>query len=79
MSSYVSDDDLLSLAELELYENQRVPRAADIPWEATRQPPVVIQMAPTPRGPRHGKRRRNSPLKKSRPVREMSIIVEGPE
>lgn len=81
MSSYVSDDDLLSLADLELYENRRIPPAMTpvIPWEATIQPPIVIQAASTQRGSGSGKRRRSSPKKKSRPVREMSVIVEGPE
>ena len=81
MSSYISDDDLLNLAELDLVENQRVlpPATVEIPWEATRQPPVVVQAASIRRGPSTGKRRRSSPRKQSRPVREMSIIVEGPE
>lgn len=82
MSSYVSDDDLLSVAELELYGNQRILPVAvvEIPWEATVQPPVVVQAASVKRrSAPSGKRRRSSPWKKSRPVREMSVIEEGPE
>lgn len=76
-SSYVSDEDLLDLAQLDLYGDSRIP-TVEIPWEATRQPPVVIPSPPMQARPAK-KRRRSSPLKRSRPVKGLSPITEGTE
>lgn len=84
MNAYISDDDLLNLASLELYENFRIPALAkvEISWEATKQPPVVVvlqQQQPAPLSQRGTKKRKSSLLKRRRLVREMSVISEGSE
>ncbi|MCJ1463439.1 hypothetical protein MMC07_002046 [Pseudocyphellaria aurata] len=86
-SSYVSDDDLLDLAELELYGDSRVPAGmvaglnqltAVISWEATKQPPVRLPSPPLQKV-QPKRRRRGSPLKRKRPVAGLSPITEAPE
>lgn len=85
----------MDLEELELREGMRIatgfptmPMRGDgcIPWEATRQPPVVIKLDEGRR--ERGKsssarpknrRRRSSPLKDRRVVVKMSPIAEGTE
>ncbi|CAF9926045.1 hypothetical protein IMSHALPRED_006854 [Imshaugia aleurites] len=83
-NSYISDDDLLDLAELELVGGMRIPtdmRAEFISWEQTRQPPLVLQSLPvvTRRVQPTPKRRRSSPLKRKKIVLGMSPIAEAPE
>ena len=92
-SSHSSDEDLLDLEELELQNGMRVatgfplmqPRGDGcIPWEATRQPPVVIKLDDVrkdkARQPKSkGRRRKNSPLKDRRIIIKMSPILEGQE
>ncbi|MCJ1266975.1 hypothetical protein MMC22_006860 [Lobaria immixta] len=86
-SSYVSDDDLLDLASLDLYGDSRVPAGmlaglnqpiAAISWEATKQPPVRLPSPPLQKV-QGKKRRRGSPLKRKRPVTGLSPITEAPE
>ncbi|KAL8856379.1 MAG: hypothetical protein Q9178_007016 [Gyalolechia marmorata] len=84
-SSRISDEDLLDLEELDLYCGMRVPTGmslvpADIPWEATKQPPPVVFSAP--KRPSIGgkkKTRRSSALHRARSMRAMSPIAEVPE
>lgn len=89
-SSYISDDDLLDLEELDLYDGSRVPVGMfprgfnglltnEISWEATRQPPVVLTspLVQKPQDPK--KRRRGSPLKQKRQSKKLSPIKEGQE
>ena len=95
-SSHVSDDDLLDLEELELRGGMRIATGYPavqlqgdgcIPWEATRQPPVVIKVdeGRRERGKTNSlskpksRRRRSSPLKDRRIVVKMSPIAEGTE
>ena len=89
-SSYVSDEDLLGLEELDLYEGSRVPvgmfpggldgaLANEISWEATRQPPVVLTSPIVQQAQGTKRRRRNSPLKQKRPSKKLSPIKEGQE
>ena len=80
-SSYISDEDLLDLEELELCGDVRIATgAAEISWSATRQPPVVVISREVHVGSRpKRKRRRSSPLKKQKFVGKMSPIVEGEE
>ena len=80
-NSYISDDDLLDLAELELVGGMRVPRT-EISWEQTRQPPLVLHALPAvarKAQPTPKKRRRSSPLKRKKMVLGMSPIAEAPE
>lgn len=87
-SSFISDEDLLDLAELELYNGSRVPVGMlpdgwnalnnEISWEATRQPPVVVASPPQKASCAKG-RRRSSPLKQKRPAKKLSTIKEGRE
>ena len=80
-SSYISDEDLLDLEELELCGDVRIATgAAEISWSATRQPPMVVKSQEVHVGSRpKRKRRRSSPLKKQKFVGKMSPIVEGEE
>ena len=83
-NSYISDDDLLDLAELELIGGMRIPPAmrTDISWEQTRQPPLVLHSLPgvTKKAqPAPKRRRRSSPLKRKKIVLGMSPIAEAPE
>ena len=94
-SSHISDEDLLDLEELELQGGMRIAtgfpvmqmRDGYIPWEATRQPPVVIRLEEgrreKGRSNNHikpkNKRRKSSPLKERRMVTKMSPIAEGRE
>ncbi|KAF6236220.1 hypothetical protein HO173_005850 [Letharia columbiana] len=84
-NSYISDDDLLDLAELELIGGMRIPsdmRTEFIPWEQTRQPPLVLQSLPMVKRkaqPAPKRRRRSSPLKRKKVVLGMSPIAEAPE
>ena len=80
-NSYISDDDLLDLAELDLVGGMRVPRT-EISWEQTRQPPLVLNALPAvarKAQPTPKKRRRSSPLKRKKMVLGMSPIAEAPE
>ena len=95
-SSHISDDDLLDLEELELRGGMRIATGVPsmqaygdgcIPWEATRQPPIVIKLdegrrekakANNSARPK-SRRRRSSPLKDKRAVVKMSPIAEGQE
>ncbi|KAL8998484.1 MAG: hypothetical protein Q9188_006092 [Gyalolechia gomerana] len=82
-SSRISDDDLLGLEELELFEGVRVPKAmsltsSTISWEATKQPPVVVRSTPK-RQSAGGKKRRTSALYRKRSMKAMSPILEAPE
>lgn len=79
-SSRISDDDLLGLEELELFDGVRVPKtlSSTISWEATKQPPVVIRSTPK-RPSTGGKRRRPSAPYRKRSMKAMSPILEGPE
>ena len=95
-SSHISDEDLLDLEELELQGGMRVvsghpvlrmPGDGCIPWEATRQPPVIIRLdegrrekskSSTHTRPKT-KRRKSSPLKDRRLVVKMSPIAEAQE
>lgn len=80
-SSYISDEDLLDLEELELCGDVRVITGyPEISWSMTRQPPLVVEaqsinIVARPKK----KRRRSSPLKKQRFVGRMSPIVEDME
>jgi len=80
-SSYISDEDLLDLEELELCGDVRVVTGyPEISWSVTRQPPVVVTAQSINIVSRSKKkRRRSSPLKKERFVGRMSPIVEGVE
>ncbi|CAF9933191.1 MAG: hypothetical protein ALECFALPRED_005499 [Alectoria fallacina] len=87
-NSYISDDDLLDLAELELVGGMRIPsdlRTQFISWEQTRQPPLVLQSLPSlpvvtrKARPTPRRRRRSSPLKRRKVVVGMSPIAEAPE
>ena len=86
-SSYISDEDLLDLEDLELRDNVRIPAVGvnrlgegQISWSATRQPPVVLSSFPVAPPTGAGKKRRkSSPLKRKRLVRGMSPIAEGQE
>ncbi|MCJ1342534.1 hypothetical protein MMC31_000720 [Peltigera leucophlebia] len=89
-SSYISDEDLLDLEELELYEGSRVPVGMfpggldgvltnEISWEATRQPPVVLASTLVQQAQGGKRRRRSSPLKQKRPSKKLSPIKEGQE
>lgn len=83
-NSYISDDDLLDLEELELIGGMRVAPAvrAEISWEQTRQPPLVLHSLPAvarKAQPTPKKRRRSSPLKRKKIVLGMSPIAEAPE
>ncbi|KAI4178167.1 MAG: hypothetical protein LQ348_005670 [Seirophora lacunosa] len=80
----ISDEDLLGLEELDLCGDLRVPNetspaAAEISWEATKQPPVVVR--PTPHRPSVGgkKRRRTSAPFHRRSLKAMSPIPEALE
>ena len=83
-SSHISDEDLLDLEHLELCDDVRVTpeKTAGISWEATRQPPLVMQSIPSP--PRKGRpvskrSRRSSPQSSKKATKGMSPIVEAPE
>lgn len=83
-SSHISDEDLLDLEHLELCDDVRVPseKTAGISWEATRQPPVVLQSVPSLQRkgrPTPKRTRRSSPLIKGKTSHGMSPIVEAPE
>ena len=88
-SSYISDDELLDLAQLDLYNNFRIPEGAlpyqrqeeEISWESTKQPPLVLQSMPSPQKtlPVSKRRRRSSPFKRRKMVQGMSPIAEAPE
>ena len=83
-NSYISDDDLLDLAELELVDGMRIAPAmhTEISWEQTRQPPLVLHSLPAvarKAQPTPKKRRRSSPLKRKKIVMGMSPIAEAPE
>lgn len=87
-NSYISDDDLLDLAELELIGGMRIPsdmRTEFISWEQTRQPPLVLHSLPSvpvvtrKAQPTLKRRRRSSPLKRKKVVLGMSPIAEAPE
>lgn len=80
-SSYISDEDLLDLEELELCGDVRVVTGyPEISWSVTRQPPLVVKAQSINIGVRpKKKRRRSNPLKKQRFVGRMSPIVEGME
>ena len=87
-NSYISDDDLLDLADLELIGDMRIPpnmRTDLISWEQTRQPPVVLHSMPSVLAaarkaqPTLKRRRRSSPLKRKKIVVGMSPIAEAPE
>ena len=83
-SSHISDEDLLDLEHLELCDDFRIPaeKTAGISWEATKQPPVVLQSAYTqqPKSrPSSKRRRRSSPLNKKKATLGMTPIAEGPE
>ncbi|KAL9072916.1 MAG: hypothetical protein Q9161_003287 [Pseudevernia consocians] len=87
-NSYISDDDLLDLEELELVGGMRIPsdmRTEFISWEQTRQPPLVLQSMPSvpvlarKAQPTPKRRRRSSPLKRKKVVLGMSPIAEAPE
>ena len=95
-SSHISDEDLIDLEELELRGEMRIPTGFPvmqlrgdgcIPWEATRQPPVVIKLdegrrektrSGTQSKPKNRKRKSTS-LKDRRIVVKMSPIAEGAE
>ncbi|KAL8939736.1 MAG: hypothetical protein Q9211_002606 [Gyalolechia sp. 1 TL-2023] len=82
-SSHVSDDDLLGLEELELFEGVRVPKAmtltsSSISWEATKQPPVVVRST-SKRPSAGGKKRRILAPYRNRSMKAMSPILEAPE
>ncbi len=80
-SSYISDEDLLDLEELELCGDVRVVTGyPEISWSVTMQPPLVIkaQCINIVARPKK-KRRRSSPLKKQKFVGKMSPIAEGME
>ena len=81
-SSYISDEDLLDLAQLDLCNNRRVPAGREeISWELTKQPPLVLHSLPVSQGASASpkRRRRSSPLKRRKMVRGMSPIAEAPE
>ena len=82
-NSYISDDDLLDLADLELIGDMRIPpnmRTEFISWEQTRQPPVVLQSLPSVP---EVAARKAQPTPKGRRRRKvvmgMSPIAEAPE
>ncbi|KAG7006481.1 hypothetical protein G7Y79_00014g036560 [Physcia stellaris] len=95
-SSHISDEDLIDLEELELRGQMRIPTGFPvmqlrgdgcIPWEATRQPPIVIKLdegrrektrSSTHSKPKNRKRKSTS-LKDRRIVVKMSPIAEGTE
>ncbi|KAI4181289.1 MAG: hypothetical protein L6R41_006704 [Letrouitia leprolyta] len=77
-SSRISDDDLLGLEELELFDGVRVPTSSTISWEATKQPPVIIRST-SKRPSAGGKKRRTSAPYRKRSMKAMSPILEGPE
>lgn len=82
-SSHISDEDLLDLAQLDLCEDVAMPgeKTAGISWEATKQPPLVLQSVPVQQQmrPISKRRRRSSPLNKRKMVAGMSPIAEGAE
>lgn len=82
-SSFVSDADLLGLAQLDLYGDMRVvpPPTTIISWESIKQPEPV-KLCNGGEGKVQGKkrRRRDARLKSKRTVSEgLSTIVEAPE
>ncbi|KAL8689541.1 MAG: hypothetical protein Q9218_004812 [Villophora microphyllina] len=84
-SSRISDEDLLSLEELDLCGERRVPKdksaaTPTISWEATRQPPIVVFSTPKrPAISAKRKRRRSSAPNRKRSLKAMSPIPEMPE
>lgn len=80
-SSFISDEDLLDLEELELCGDVRVVTGvAEISWSATRQQPPVVKVRERQTASRpKRKRRRSNPLKKEKFIGKMSPIVEGEE
>lgn len=82
-SSHISDGDLLDLEQLSLSHETRIlaENTACIPWEATKQPPVIMQSSPVMEKARPipKKRRRSSPLNRKKMVTGMSPIPEAPE
>ncbi|KAL8871404.1 MAG: hypothetical protein Q9174_002753 [Haloplaca sp. 1 TL-2023] len=84
-SSRISDEDLLSLEDLDLCGDVRVAKdkwqsAPPISWEATKQPPVVVFSAPKrPIISAKRKRRRSSGPQRRRSMKAMSPIPEMPE
>ncbi|KAL8737207.1 MAG: hypothetical protein Q9181_001891 [Wetmoreana brouardii] len=84
-SSRISDEDLLSLDELDLYGDERVPTdksisTPTISWEATQQPPVVVSSTPKrPSISAKRKKRRSSAPHRKRSQKTMSPIPEVPE
>ncbi|KAL8782297.1 MAG: hypothetical protein Q9213_005490 [Squamulea squamosa] len=82
-SSRISDEDLLDLEELDLYEGMRVPTTmslatTEISWESTKQPPAVV-CSSRPSISAKRKRRRSSALHRKRSMKAMSPIAEIPE
>lgn len=82
-SSHISDEDLLDLEQLSLAQDTRMlaENTSCIPWEATKQPPVVLQSSPVTEKARPipKRRRRSSPLNRKKMVTGMSPIPEAPE
>lgn len=87
-SSYITDEDLLDLEQLPLFNDIRIPAQypgyaidlADFSLQALK-PPVILQTLPAPNiaPPIPKRRRRSSPLKKRKMILGMSPIAEGAE